>query len=118
MKNINKLDNYSLVKKILSNIPSGLDSNLKIINQQALPFVSELSNRLELDSTETVIFSCIIHSQMTQNKCETSRISEISGFTITTSSALNFRAISSGYSPKADGKTSNPNRKRSPRNEP
>ena len=77
MKNINKLDNYSLVKKILSNIPSGLDSNLKIINQQALPFVSELSNRLELDSTETVLFSCIIHSQMTQNKCETSRISEI-----------------------------------------
>jgi hypothetical protein len=77
MKNINKLDNYSLVKKILSNIPSGLDSNLKVINQQALPFISELSNRLELDSTETVLFSCIIHSQMTQNKCETSRISEI-----------------------------------------
>ena len=76
MKTLKKMDNYSLAKKILSEIPSGLDSKLKIIDQKVIPFVNELSLRLGINLTETVIFSAIIHSQMTQKKCETSRLAE------------------------------------------
>jgi DNA polymerase III delta prime subunit len=77
MKNFTKTDNYSLVKLILEAIPNGLNSKLKIKDKVALPIINVLGDRLGLDNTETVLFSAIIHSQMTQKKCETSRLAEI-----------------------------------------
>lgn len=77
MKNLNKADNYSLVKMILKAIPNGLNSKLKINDKLALPIVNELGGRIGLDATETVLFSAIIHSHMTEKKCETSRLAEL-----------------------------------------
>ena len=77
MKNLTKIDNYSLVKMILKEMPNGLNSKLKINNKPALPIVNELGGRLGLDNTETVLLSAIIHSHITQKKCETSRLAEL-----------------------------------------
>ena len=77
MKNLTKADNYSLVKMILKAMPNGLNSKLKINNKPALPIVNELGGRLGLDNTETVLFSAIIHSHITEKKCETSRLAEL-----------------------------------------
>lgn len=77
MKNLTKTDNYSLVKMILHAMPNGLNSKLKIKDKLALPIINELGGRLGLDNTEIVLFSAIMHSQMKQTKCETSRLAEI-----------------------------------------
>lgn len=70
MKNLIKSDNYSLVKNILAAMPNALNSKLKAINKQAEPFINELAGRLRLDNVETVLFAAIMHSQMTQKKCD------------------------------------------------
>lgn len=77
MENLKTSDNYSLVLRIIKEIPKGLNSRLRIIDKNAISIVNELSDRLEMNKTETILFSAIIYSQMTQKTCETARIAEI-----------------------------------------